>query len=97
MPARLGCPRQEWDDNDLRRSDGRREDEAHVVAVRHDDGADESRRSTPRSAPGVQAEEAENKGQEGWLLGVGEWGGETSFGLASPPPAFAHVSPCASL
>ena len=40
-------------DHHLIRRDARREDEPAVVAVRHDDAADHSRRNAPRGRPGV--------------------------------------------
>ncbi len=46
--ARLVVAARDRDDDDLDRRDFRRKDQAHVVAVRHDHGADGARRQPPR-------------------------------------------------
>ena len=48
-----GLVLRDGDDDRLHRRDGRRQHQPVVVAVRHDDGADQPRRHTPRGLEGV--------------------------------------------
>ena len=48
----LGVVLGDGDDNDLRRRNARRQDQAVVVRVRHDDRADHARRNAPAGRPG---------------------------------------------